>query len=243
MPCPREAGRGPVASAAEVPCDRTDVVAGLGAQAHADLVAPHSQQRDRIDAAEQAHRVGEVLRLLDDGAGLGEVGLLDPRPRGAAVVAHRDALHRPCLERERTYGAVLVDEPGDLGRLDADVDHVGGLAHRVGGGVVVLESAGVGDEPHVAAHRDLRARLDLERAGDEPPHHERRRRSAAVADVHLPVLLRVGVVVDHHEGLRGLRELRRLAETPGVGSVERDEHRGDLEVASGAYSPVPGRKS
>ena len=60
----------------------------------------------------------------------------------------------------------------------------------------------------------------------------------------MPEFLRVGVVVDHDEGLGGLSQLGSIAETPEVGRVERDEDCRHFEVAHRRVEPeAPGRNS
>ncbi len=70
-----ESRRRAMSAAAEMRGDRAHVGAGLGAQVHADLIGVLPQQDRRVDPADDADRVGEVLGLLGQHVEFGEVGV------------------------------------------------------------------------------------------------------------------------------------------------------------------------
>ncbi len=231
-----EAGRGRVAASAERARDRADVVGRLRAQVAADLGALLAQQKRDFDALHDAYRLGEMLGLFGAGAGLLEVGVVDPRVDDAVAVRAREPRHRARLECERRRAARLIGEAGDLGGLDAGLDHLGGVTERSGRRVLVREAPGVGEERRVAAERDLGRRLDVE-CLEQLPHELPGGGRRGHQHVHVTVLGGVGMVVDHDERLGSLGKRTGDAEPLEVRRVERHEDGGRLQIARGRVEP------
>src|SRR5581483_8308843 len=202
----REAGRLPVAAAAERPSDRGDVeLVDRGAQRDASrrcVVARRlADERRELGPLDGAEVVDDPLGVRLGRADLGEVAAHEVRDDDQPALEHARALERACeqLHLRELDGLVdLLEDVVDVGpRVDALGCEPQGLRRRVR----VLEAAGIGDEGDVERLGDLRRQLDAELSEDVAQDLARGR---CVGDdqVHAAEARVVVVVVDVDDELR-----------------------------------------
>ena len=144
-------------AAAERRGDRREVV--LAARAHAHLEATVLlllQHRGDVDVARGSDHVDQVLGVARVHTGFLQVGLREVGPHEVGLGDVLEPAERERRARAGTTAAIVLVERLHQARvIEVVLAQAGGHAQGLGRRGLVLELAGVGDEPRVQAHRRL----------------------------------------------------------------------------------------
>ena len=234
-PCGHEAGHERVAAAAEFGRERGDVDRTGGAQRHPQpLPRRFLQHAGHLGLGAAAEMVDEALGLVEGDAVAvevvdGEPGAHEPMVDVELGPSQRHRHHLHVLE------PVLLEQlTGDVGDGQVVLGQLLGEVEHVGGGVGVLEAAGVGDQPDVEAQCGVAGERPAQLAG-EPAHDDRGGGHVGEHHVVCAEALVVGVMVEDHDLAGPVDRAGQFAEPVDRAEVEGDQ---DVGVAGNAAGGV-----